>query len=617
MSIIIRTLFLFLCLMFLPGVNCFATMQTVKLPISLDYPLLQALIINRAFTEQGEKVTLVNELGGCVYLSMAKPRLSEAGGTILLEVEVLAQAGTPIGDNCFNSVDWSGFLVFEQQPYITENWQLAFNTVNTRLLGSNRQPGNISSVLWEMIKPYIHNYINSMTVDLMPSVADVKGFLMPLFPHQIREKTDAMLDSMRPGRVSILPDQVKVSILAEVEDVYDPKAAALTEELSDAQLQQIVSLWESMDSMLSFLVTVLSQDALNQDEQQILTEVLLETRYNFSESLESNDVDQDFVRSQFVTAWQQLSPIFHNHLYKKNGSANLLGYLAFVSASDALVVLDRLGPTFGVEISRNGLVRLMQMMHADPAWLNYQFGPNPHLQELFQLNRESETPETELIQEKPLINSLFDFLSPTEAYAAEHRITMADILAWKVPAHNVNQYIAKVDGLLDVAILKTDYKGLVPQKQQKMFHRLIEALAWQESCFRQFVVQKGKLTYLLSYNKSSVGLMQVNERVWRGIYDRERLRWDIRYNAEAGCEIAAMYLTKYGLRDPAVVKRLKDDQLAGLVYSMYNGGPSQYKKYMERRKTGKMYKSDKLFSQKYDYVVKKNSAGLRKCLIGG
>lgn len=614
---LLRTFFLTLfCFCLVPANIGLASMQTVSLPVTLDYPLLQSLLINQAFSEAGERATLVNELDGCVHLTMARPRVAEYSGRILLEVEVQAQMGTPIAGNCFNPLNWSGFLVFEQQPYITGDWQLAFNIVNTRLLGPDRQPGSVSSVLWELIKPYVHNYLNSLTIDLMPSVRDLKSFLLPLFPDQIQERTAAMLASMRPGTVTILPDQVRIAILADVEEVFEPTIGEKMDELTDEQLEEVVALWESMDSMLSFLATVLSQDVLNPEEQRIVVDVMLDTRYRFTQGLASRDIARDFVRSQFVDAWDQLSPIFRSHLYKKKGTEHLLGYLAFVTSSDALKVFDRLGPTFGLEISRNGLVRLMQMLHADPALLDYRYGINPGLQKLFQLNQNHDFPEPDTQKEQPLINSIFDLFTPGAVYAAELQITMADILPWVVPATNVDEYIQKVNMLLDVAIVKAEHKDMVPREQQAMFHRLMEALAWQESCFRQFVSKNGKLTYLLSYNKSSVGLMQVNERVWRGIYDRERLRWDIRYNSAVGCEIAAMYLTRYALASKGV-ESLKEEELAGLVYAIYNGGPGQSNKYIERLKRNRLYKSDKLFSEKYGFVQRNDAESLKRYLIGG
>ena len=149
-----------------------------------------------------------------------------------------------------------------------------------------------------------------------------------------------------------------------------------------------------------------------------------------------------------------------------------------------------------------------------------------------------------------------------------------------------------------------------------MFHQLIQAMAWQESCFRQFVVKDKKLTYLLSYNQSSVGLMQINERVWRGMFNRESLRWDIDYNARAGCRITALYLQKYALRDKKLSQKIDNKTMARLVYAMYNGGPSQYGKFLDRLKRNKLYQSDELFWEKYQWVSSGDVGKVSKCLVG-
>lgn len=74
-----------------------ALAQTVNLPITLEYPLLQTLITNTAFPEQGHRRTLVHEADGCLYLALSEPRLTEHTGRMRLEMNVSAQAGTPLG----------------------------------------------------------------------------------------------------------------------------------------------------------------------------------------------------------------------------------------------------------------------------------------------------------------------------------------------------------------------------------------------------------------------------------------------------------------------------------------------------------------------------------------
>ncbi len=159
-------------------------------------------------------------------------------------------------------------------------------------------------------------------------------------------------------------------------------------------------------------------------------------------------------------------------------------------------------------------------------------------------------------------------------------------------------------------------KSKITGKYHNFFSSLVLATAWQESCFRQFKVKNRKVVYLLSYNNTSVGLMQVNERVWRGLYNLHHLRWDIRYNAMAGCEIIANYFYKYLINNKkqSNLKTLNFNTLGQITYAMYNGGPSQLKKFLKRRKRGKFFLSDRLFLEKYHWVKKDRWKNINKCL---
>jgi hypothetical protein len=99
--------------------------------------------------------------------------------------------------------------------------------------------------------------------------------------------------------------------------------------------------------------------------------------------------------------------------------------------------------------------------------------------------------------------------------------------------------------------------------------------------------------------------MQINEKVWRGIYDLQKLRWNIAYNSAAGSEILALYLNRY-LAKKHNASHFNDASgrryMATWLYALYNGGPGQLKKFPERSTAGKLYRSEKLFQEKYDKV---------------
>ena len=114
-------------------------------------------------------------------------------------------------------------------------------------------------------------------------------------------------------------------------------------------------------------------------------------------------------------------------------------------------------------------------------------------------------------------------------------------------------------------------------------------------------------------------MMQVNERVWRGLYNLNHLRWDVRYNAEAGTQIIGDCVTKYAIprvKKLRAARSIDADTLACGVYAIYNSGPGDFTRYLKRRKTGRLLETDKLFNQKYMWVKKDQFDQLSICLFG-
>jgi hypothetical protein len=180
---------------------------------------------------------------------------------------------------------------------------------------------------------------------------------------------------------------------------------------------------------------------------------------------------------------------------------------------------------------------------------------------------------------------------------------------------NLEERLNYIKTMLKDAVVETLKKNTIPDIYHRLFLQAVSATGWQESCFRQFLEKKGKITYLLSYNNSSVGMMQVNERVWRGLYDLKHLRWNIRYNALAGCEILEQYFTRYALSNKQA-SQLDTDTLASALYAMYNSGPGDFQKFLQRSASGKRLFTDNLFQEKYSWIKKDEWNHITKCLGG-
>ena len=97
----------------------------------------------------------------------------------------------------------------------------------------------------------------------------------------------------------------------------------------------------------------------------------------------------------------------------------------------------------------------------------------------------------------------------------------------------------------------------------------------------------------------SVGILQVNTHVWRGIYDLQALLNDVGYNARAGNEILVHYLVDFAIRKREHEAPGGIDNLARASYAIYNGGPGHLKRYRIRGTNEGLRKIDAAFWKKY------------------
>ena len=107
--------------------------------------------------------------------------------------------------------------------------------------------------------------------------------------------------------------------------------------------------------------------------------------------------------------------------------------------------------------------------------------------------------------------------------------------------------------------------------------------------------------------------MQVNQNVWRGIYQLEGLRKDIAYNAQAGGEILIHYLVDYAIRKGEHTKTGNNDNLARAAYAVYNGGPSHLRRYRIAKTSQSLKKIDRSFWKKYQTIKQGDELAVAQC----
>lgn len=622
-----------------------AQAETVALPITLEYPTLRNLMVQQSFPEPGEKATVLNQFGGCTLIELSQPEVAPERDLLRVRCAIKVRVGVSVAGRCLNPVDWNGFIDLVQRPSLTpRTWQLVFHTLESRLYNRDGQPAEVAQTMWDLIKQHVHAYLDRQTIDLAPPMKDLQAFLPLLMDQESQPRMQAWMKSIRPGPITITPLALKANILMDVAPQGPQEQERLS--ISSHELQRFVDAWQAWDSYLVYQINYLGRQPLTAQEQRLLLDTLLETRYRFVNELNQDNPGRgDVVREQFALAWQRLAPILRRHLEADHQRASL-DYLGFFTAADALEALDKLGPTLGVDVSRNGLIRLARLLEGQDGYgpnLEYNqavdttlrrtlglgpalqvagpaygaqelpWSPPPPSQDPTAGQPDSDQDPAPLPQDPPELMAppadrgpvswLLRWLSPP-AWAADsgQPPNAQEIKPWVLAGSNRELYRERFREAIRVGVRKTLEARPLDSRYHDMFHDLVTSTAWQESCWRQFITTGSKVTYLRSYNNSSVGVMQINERVWRGMYNLPSLRWNVLYNIRAGCEILELYTREYALEGSPRVRALEQGTLIKAIYAMYNGGPAQFERYLKRQSSGSLMVSDKLFAEKYNWV---------------
>ncbi|MDH4318656.1 MAG: lytic transglycosylase domain-containing protein [Desulfobulbaceae bacterium] len=610
-----------------------AAAETVVLPISLDFPLLRSFALSQLFTGPGRSAEIINAYDGCQYLELRDPQFRSENNFLLINAKISIKGGIPASGTCGMPIVWEGYVDILQKITVRmPNWELRVETVDSRYRNLDGKQTVLNEFLWNLIKDRMHRHLDQMSISLRPSVHEIAS-LLHLFTAYEPGRIDSWLRSLRPGAIRVTPNGIRAEVLMDIKGTAVAPAGNLVEKpLTQEELERFLRSWEEFDAFLANQIRSMAAFSLSDEERSEVLQTLLQTRYQLAGELTAAQPQPraDMVRRQFVMTWSRLAPLFRKHLILE-GTVSPLSILAYLSAGDALMVLDRLGPSFGMEVSRDGLIRLARLLAGEraPVELSYSYEIDPELRRIMGFGPEPVSDWTgvagEVISLEGLGRSLelkTDWQNPinwldlliSPAYAAESAPPdLQAIKKWLVNTENVDDYLQLVRSTLKTACEQAIVPGSALASRRELFIRLMDATAWLESCFQHFTRNRDKLTYVRSSNNTSVGLMQINERIWRGLYRIEALRWDPAYNIRAGIEIMQTYLNRYVLNQQSHAAQLDDDTLVRVAYAMYNGGPGQLKAFLARQRSQSYYLSDRLFWEKYSWSKAGDFGKLRQC----
>ena len=578
--------------------------ETVSVPMQIEFTQLQKLLVKQLFTGPSSSIEVLNDPQGCSEITLSNPQLSEFKQHLQVDAQLKARLAVKMLDTCVPLLNWDGYAQIISKPLIKANNPrlIHLQVIDSHLINIDQQRLT-TSPLWDYARTHIHPLFDRFFLNLEPAINELKNFLPLFLPRHNHDQINSMLDSMRLNDIQIVKQSITGKLHFNVNTVASEKQP---EQAFNAQEQQLwQEKWQSMDALLTYTIKYYAQETELEELRQTLFEILLDARYQLQVALQQDQAN-DPVRHWFINSWTQLIPVLQT-ISAENPQQAPLALLTLVTATDALQALDRLGPTFGLDISIDGLRRLVRMLANTPDIdpLKYDQTIDPELLRIFQFNPDPASSNTEHSHYQ------INLWPINTANAASIR----PLDNWIPSPNELNTYLLQVRTLLINTARKASKKSSLTAKQRNIFQKLVLTTAWQESCWRQYVVKNKKIVSLHS-STGDTGIMQINENVWRGFVDRHKLRWNIAYNVETGSNILLKYMTRYAIKKGEHKKHGGIDNLARSAYSMYNGGPRQYGRYRNSRAGAWPKKVDKAFHGKYLQVKQGNELAVAECLGG-
>jgi len=595
--------------LFAVGLQFAASAHAVTLDLPVHYALVRAALTEQIFIGPDTTARVLEGKNACNILTLSEPSVEGGAGLLVVRTKVTSRGGTPLTQGrCLPIFEWTGVLEATEEPVVLDGQRvIGFRVTDSKILNAEGEKSAVPGVLWRWIKDNVHPRLETLKVDIGPPLEAAASLLRDsgADPAQV----EPVLSSVRIASAVASVDALNIGVAFDAPPLPAGWAPPADEPvLSVEELARWREAWQRWDGFATWLVKQLAV-AQAPVLREALGGILLDARHDLLLAL-AQDSARDPVRDLFRKSWQRLRPVV-GELGRELPAGDALRVLSFISAADVLDTLDRNAPQLGFRIDSDTLrklARTLQPAVADSAF-DYSTEVDPELRELLGFEREPE----------PLADSAFrllDLLVPPAAAMVKVDPALGQKLQGWVPRRDdLDAYLTQVEKLLDAIAEAELERGKVGKAHVEVYRALLPATAYMETCWRQFEVRQGKVDTVQS-PVGSVGIMQVNKHVWRGIYDLNALLSDAGYNARAGNEILVHYLVDYAIKRGEHEKTGNPDALARATYAVYNGGPGHLARYRKADTKPALRKIDEAFFKKFKAVRRDGREAVKACYGG-
>lgn len=591
----------------------------VEIPLLAETAHLQTAISRALEFDENGQSTISND--PCNRIELSDMMVMTEDAQLSVGMALTATTGAYVLGACRGPKPWQGRLALKLTPQVMASGQaIEFVPDSIVLSRPDNSPGLLSKPVQLIADTLVLPRMKRVQIDLAGPLNGLDGLIVQMLgqssaqggePSLVQRTHITRLQTEETGVRAWLAFQVRAP--EPTEQVPEPI-------LDDSELAQWQTLEDELDGFLTTIISALAYSTESRALRLELLAVLLDARHAIAEALTVDDPDYDPVRELFLSTWDSLRPLLNELEDLKTPGLDADFKLAtFIAGGDALRALDALGPEYGFEITRDGLRRLARLLLAEsvpPSFTPLPLEVDPEFRDLFGFNAKDEEVFTPVELTEQISSWVGSWLLPA---AHADSISPAEALKGLFPRKdNLNDYLELVDSLLqeqsNAWLAKNDG---IPDMMAERLDPMVRATAWKESCWRQLVDSNGEPKVLRSAG-GAVGMMQINGRVWRQVYDLDRLVDEVDYNVNAGIDILTHYMIDYAIRKGEHEQPGGEDNLVKATYAAYNGGPGHLARYRREDTPAQLKAIDYEFWRHYTSIKEDKWPDISSCYaVGG
>jgi len=628
---------------------------TVELPLFLRTQILQNALAE-SFTPEPGKPTVLFQQGSYNYLHISEPQLSIRDGQPYFSCNANASMGFDSLGILPSVVKWNGFVLMRLDFFVDPQWQLRYRILDSAIYNEKGGKPVVTGFAWDLSKRFLHPRLEQYGFDLAMPQKDISNLLRACASPTDSAPLEAALNTLTVGTLRASADGITVPLLLTVDNAQTRPVAPLPAEapLGFEELEKLQQAFEPIDAFLVFTIKGLSTDLGDSLHQEQLFDLLITSRYQLLMILtgQAPVENKDPFRQLFIDVWEQLRPIVESSSGKSGlMQKKMLRYMTFINAGDALLTLDRTAPGLGIHLTSDGLRRLARMMQPDSKEdpLHFDWQIDPALRELFQFQPEPEPPVIEIIPPQPLPAVEPPPVStpqppvtppveppklPAEPQAQTSSVSAALLNFFIGIAHaedlpdtikptlyqRLNRWVPNegdeaeyeqiMTQLLAALALEQIKRDSLNPRYTKIFLNLVPTVAMIESCWQHFELKNEKIVTRRN-QAGGLGIMQINQHVWRGFYNMDRLQGDVAYNIQAGNQILMRYFKQHAIK--VAEENNNPDMAARAAYAAYNGGPGAVRRFLKTDTNSRLKRIDEHLWELYQKISAGGSGDLTTC----